>query len=98
MDIQALNRNPHEDRLRLSIFILDQFNEDEFISALGLKKRPGIKEYNPAVVTEQFRALSLSGLLEIRGDRVRASYRLTPLGVEAKHQLREMIGGEPELA
>ena len=69
----------------LSLRLLKLFHRDKFIPSRGIKNKAEFMDSNNVTISQHLQSLTKSGLLEIRGGRSAASYRLTPLGEMARN-------------
>ncbi len=75
--------------MNLTQHILNHFNEADWKPSMGLRETlPDDMELQPRELTRQLQSLSTAGLLEIRGVKRNAEYRLTPAGRAARDAMR----------
>lgn len=76
----------------LSLMLLKLFRKDKFLPSRGIGTQEQFTDSNNVAISQHLQSLTKSGLLEIRGGRSAASYRLTPLGEMARDfQEQELV-------
>lgn len=69
----------------LSLKLLRLFNANSFLPSRGIGKTDAFSDTDSVIISQHLQSLTRSGMLDSRGGRSAASYRLTRLGEVARN-------------